>query len=722
MTVARVLVVDDNRDMADGIAMLLGELALDVEVAYSARDALTRLEKSEFAVLLSDIRMPRMDGTQLLAEVHQRWPRVRVVLITAFGSIDSAVEAMKEGAADYLTKPFDNQQLVDVVQRHVALAATAEAFEIPAIVARVAAQLSPDDLFGSLTVALETLRSAAGADDCELFLSEPDGKDALLSVWVGPDGEALVDRTRFQPNVGYPGIVTATGTSLATRGGLADDPRYLRRAVLEQGIRSYACAPLIEPRGSLGSIHLLSRREDFPADSAVTLLEQAAVPIASAVRAGLAALRQVIDETCAPHEPGSPAQLRALLDCVRKMADASYGTIALVDPESGLPTHVQSSGPASLLCAHAEAGTWADCPSILGGHGFAADHGRRAWPVACRRGMPRRVVSPCCLPLAESGRFHGLIVFDLGKRGEGLATARLVPLLVLAQQAALHLAGSHQGLKVHEGREVAPPAATAELELRCLGPFAILRRGVPVPAEQFPRSKALTLLKLLALKAGTPLSRDYLIEQLWADADPISGANRLHGVVHALRSVIEPHRAERSWIYVRNRGDLYYLDLDAPIDIDIRRYRALLALGMRAGRELGDEALEALEQAVAMYRGELFEDDPYSDFCELDRRELAERQLDALVRLSMAYDQRGDAEKALVHRRAAVRLAPYREDLLIALLEQLARMGRSGEARAQYDESRRILVRELGSEPSADLDELARRGFQPSRRPPAAAR
>ncbi len=724
MTETRVLVVDDNRDMADGIAMLLGELPLSVEVAYSAGEALTELQHHEYALVLSDIRMPYMNGVELLAEIRQRWPRTRVVLITAFGSIDSAVEAMKEGASDYLTKPFDNAALIEVVERNLAAAKTDDEFDVPAVVAAVAARLSPDDLFGSLTDALETLRGAAGADDCELFLTEPDGKDVLLSVWVGLDGEALIERTRFEPGSGYPGIVTATGASLFKQGDLADDPRYLRHRVLGAGIKSYACAPLSEPRGSFGSIHMLSRRADFPAHRAVELLEQAAVPIASAVRAGLSALRQSIDEACAPHEAGSPAQLRELLECIRKGADASYGSIALVDPETGLPSRVVSSGPATLLCAHAEAGAWAECPSVLDGHGFAADRGRRAWPVPCRRGVPRRVVSPCCLPLMENGRFHGLVTLDLGRKGETNASAGLVPLLVMSQQAAIHLASNHPGLKLDPKSDglVASGPPAPELELRCLGPFEVVQRGTLVAAEQFPRSKALGLLKLLALKAGTPLSKDFLIDQLWPDADPTSGANRLHGVVHALRSVIEPHRAERNWTYVRNRGELYYLDLEAPLEIDLLRYRKLSSQGMRAIHDPTPEAVDALERAVALYRGELFGDEPYAEWCELERRELAEQQVTLLERLAGVHAERGNGERALELMRRAVRVAPYREDLLIALLDLLVHLGRPGEARTQYDEFRKILERELGAQPSRELEEFQRRAFRVSSRPPAPLR
>ena len=725
MTGPNVLVVDDNRDMADGIGMLLGELPLTVNVAYSASDALARLESSEFALVLSDIRMPYMDGVELLSEIKQRWPRTRVVLLTAFGSIDSAVEAMKEGASDYLTKPFDNAALIDVVQRNLSAALSADEFDIPAVVAAVAAHLSPDDLFNSLTNALETLRSAAGADDCELFLSEPDGKDVLLSVWVGTDGEALVERTRFEPGAGYPGIVTATGESFFKQGDLADDPRYLRRRVLDSGIKSYACCSAERaarflrfdpPAVSTGRFPGGPRGRALGASCGAVVQRSARGPrVACASRSTRPAL------------PTSPA---------RRLSSAHYSSASVARPTRptaasrwwirapALPAQASSTGPATLLCAHAEAGAWAECPSVLDGHGFAPDPGRRAWPVPCRRGVPRRVVSPCCLPLMENGRFHGLLTLDLGRKGESNAAAGLVPLLVMSQQAAIHLASTHPGLKLNPASDevVVTSAPPPDLEIRCLGPFELLQRGTPIPAEQFPRSKALGLLKLLALKAGTPLSKDFLIEHLWPDADPQSGANRLHGVVHALRSVIEPHRAERTWLYVRNRGELYYLDIEAPLDIDLLRYRSLLNRGLRAVHDFAPQSIDALEQAVALYRGELFEDEPYAEWCELDRRELAEQQVTALERLAAVLATQGEAERSLELMRRAVRLAPYREDLLVSLLDTLVHMGRPGEARAQYDEFRKILERELGAEPSRALEDFRRKVFRPTSRPPAMVR
>jgi DNA-binding NtrC family response regulator len=113
----RVLVVDDNQDFARGVALALGDLTEDVALAHSGEQALRALEAGGADVLFTDVRMPGMDGFELLRAVRGRWPHTRIVIFTAHGSIEAAVEAMKDGATDYLTKPVDHDELLLVARR-----------------------------------------------------------------------------------------------------------------------------------------------------------------------------------------------------------------------------------------------------------------------------------------------------------------------------------------------------------------------------------------------------------------------------------------------------------------------------------------------------------------------------------------------------------------------------------------------------------------------------
>jgi len=108
---ARVLAVDDQRYFRELIASLLREEGYEAETAGSGEEALQILERSDFDVVLTDLVMPGMDGTELVRRVKQRSPDRDVVVVTGVVDIATAVEAMKLGASDYLLKPFDRRTL-----------------------------------------------------------------------------------------------------------------------------------------------------------------------------------------------------------------------------------------------------------------------------------------------------------------------------------------------------------------------------------------------------------------------------------------------------------------------------------------------------------------------------------------------------------------------------------------------------------------------------------
>ena len=118
---ARLLVADDEEPQRDMLSRILTRAGFDVETAADGREALSRIDRGGFDLLLTDQRMPHFDGLALLEEAQRRAPRMPVVLMTAYGSVSTAVEAMKRGAADYLTKPFEKDELllvIDKVIRH----------------------------------------------------------------------------------------------------------------------------------------------------------------------------------------------------------------------------------------------------------------------------------------------------------------------------------------------------------------------------------------------------------------------------------------------------------------------------------------------------------------------------------------------------------------------------------------------------------------------------
>jgi DNA-binding NtrC family response regulator len=115
----RVLVVDDERHQRDILQMILESEGYEAVTAGNGRQALSALGEGEFDVVLTDLKMPDLNGIALLEEVLKHQRGLSVVLMTAHGSIDSAVEAMRKGAFDYLTKPLDRDQLLLGLRRAV---------------------------------------------------------------------------------------------------------------------------------------------------------------------------------------------------------------------------------------------------------------------------------------------------------------------------------------------------------------------------------------------------------------------------------------------------------------------------------------------------------------------------------------------------------------------------------------------------------------------------
>jgi two-component system response regulator PilR (NtrC family) len=115
--VGRILVVDDERSMRDFLEILLQREGHDVLSCGSAEQALSALESDDFDIVISDIRMPGMSGIDLLNRVQDLAPETLVILITAHGTTESAVEAMKLGAYDYLTKPCSVDEIRLVIDK-----------------------------------------------------------------------------------------------------------------------------------------------------------------------------------------------------------------------------------------------------------------------------------------------------------------------------------------------------------------------------------------------------------------------------------------------------------------------------------------------------------------------------------------------------------------------------------------------------------------------------
>jgi len=118
-TAVRVLVADDDEIFLEILAETVEETGAAVELASDGLAALEKLSASDFDILISDLNMPRMDGLTLLREVRTVYPHILSILITGFGSLESAIQALRLGAYDYIQKPFMVEQVAVTVRNAV---------------------------------------------------------------------------------------------------------------------------------------------------------------------------------------------------------------------------------------------------------------------------------------------------------------------------------------------------------------------------------------------------------------------------------------------------------------------------------------------------------------------------------------------------------------------------------------------------------------------------
>jgi len=172
-TKGRIVVIDDEVNAAAALEKLLQEDGYEVAAANDARSGLALLERIDPDIVLTDLRMPGMDGLELLTKVKQIRPETLVILMTAYGTVKTAVRAMKLGAEDYLAKPIDVEELEVILQKVLEKRQLLE--EARVLRERVHQKYRFENLVGEspdMLAAFKTVRQVAPSSSSVLLLGE----------------------------------------------------------------------------------------------------------------------------------------------------------------------------------------------------------------------------------------------------------------------------------------------------------------------------------------------------------------------------------------------------------------------------------------------------------------------------------------------------------------------------------------------------------------------
>jgi DNA-binding NtrC family response regulator len=199
----KVLVVDDEANMLKLLARVLGKEGYEVRTAESGSEAMRLMREVEFDLIISDLVMPVIDGMRLMQEVKSRQPDTLFILVTAHGSIGSAVEAIKAGAFDYLTKPFQKDEVLLSVQKALKFG------ELHQEVRKLRAELKVRDGFKEIVFASKAMTSVF-----ELIGKVADSNATVLILGESGTGKELIARAIHENNTRRKGPFVAVDCSV----------------------------------------------------------------------------------------------------------------------------------------------------------------------------------------------------------------------------------------------------------------------------------------------------------------------------------------------------------------------------------------------------------------------------------------------------------------------------------------------------------------------------
>ncbi len=245
---------------------------------------------------------------------------------------------------------------------------------------------------------------------------------------------------------------------------------------------------------------------------------------------------------------------------------------------------------------------------------------------------------------------------------------------------------------------ISEEASTVPLRVFSLGRFGLAVAGKGLDVDNWKRKKAALVFKCLVSQLDKPVHRERLIEWLWPNTEPEGGWANLKVTISYLRGVLRAGGAGDNVIETLGQS---YLLRGNSVTVDSDVFCTLVTEGwnqLKANNLV--QAQAQFEQAENLYRGDFFEEEPYADWCAVERERLREIYLELLAGLARCYCETGHFMTASRVCRQALSSDPCRENFVRLLMECLVRLDRADWARAHFISWRRTLDQEYGLQPT----------------------
>ncbi|MFA5100289.1 MAG: response regulator [Candidatus Omnitrophota bacterium] len=243
---SRILVIDDEPDVVQTLSHSLGRRGYVVETALTGEDGLVKARSGRFDVALLDINLPGIDGMQVLEQIKTVSCDTEVIMITGYGSIETAVDSLKKGAYDYIQKPIPIEKIALAIEKALERRQLAETVALYEISKAVFSTMEMDDLLKIVSdLAMKVLR----ADDATIMLFDEDKK--LYVAFSHGLSERVKEETRLALGERIAGWVAMSRQSVILIDGLSDDTRF-KEIKGREAIKSSMVIPLIKNNDVLG--------------------------------------------------------------------------------------------------------------------------------------------------------------------------------------------------------------------------------------------------------------------------------------------------------------------------------------------------------------------------------------------------------------------------------------------------------------------------------------
>jgi diguanylate cyclase (GGDEF)-like protein/PAS domain S-box-containing protein len=269
---SKVLVVDDDQFALQSIAKVLESESYQLVTETSGSEAIELLRQGSFDLVLTDLKMPGIDGLEVLKWTRETTPQAVVLILTGYASVESAIEALREGAYDYLVKPCSTEELKLKVERGLERVRLTEERqqaeeeikrrnkELAALNAIAAAVSQSLDLKEMLGAALKESLAVLNAEGGVIYLLDETRQTLAPAVHRGLSQDVLREVTGFKVGEGLSGWAAESGEALVVA-DLAADFRNISPAFAREGWRAYAGVP-IKSRGRVVGVMTLATRQE----------------------------------------------------------------------------------------------------------------------------------------------------------------------------------------------------------------------------------------------------------------------------------------------------------------------------------------------------------------------------------------------------------------------------------------------------------------------------